>query len=228
MQLENLYPTGRYSSNGLTFVYKPDNSLYYVELATYGSGVWTLTTEGSTLAAANATLAYGAGAKNGATVSAVETDGVINKTVLTLAALPQAIVNTTAEYKGTLIYTFPEGRILLLGALASIAQTTTSVIADSISAGATGKFSLGSAAASNTTLSSTMIDMGPSTSYTSSATINVQAAVASAALAASAQFDGTTTPVPVYFNTAIATGTIDGAQTFNGTVTLTWVHLGDY
>jgi hypothetical protein len=70
--------------------------------------------------------------------------------------------------------------------------------------------------------------MMPSTAYTSSATINVAAAVANGALAASAQIDGTTTPVPVYFNTAIATGSINGGQTFTGTVTLSWVNLGDY
>jgi hypothetical protein len=32
----------------------------------------------------------------------------------------------------------------------------------------------------------------------------------------------------VYFNTAIATGSINGAQTFNGTIQLTWINLGTY
>lgn len=227
MQLENLFPTGRYGSNGTSFVYKPADSKYDVTLANFADGAWALTTDGTALAAASALLSYGGGTVNDATVTAVNTDGLVNKTVLTLAALAQTITNTSAEYAGTKIFTFPEGRILLLGVTAAIAQTTTSAIATSISAGATGAWALGSAAASATSLTSTMVDMLPSTAYTSSATINVAAATAKGALAASAQFDGTTTPVPVYFNTAIATGSINGTQTISGTVTLTWMNLGD-
>lgn len=235
MQLENLFPTGRYGTDGTSFVYKPADSKFDVVLANLVAGVWTLTAAGTVLAATNSAanlddLSRGAtgGTKTGATVSAIESYGEVNRTVLTLAALPQAIVNTSAEYAGTLIYTFPEGRILLLGALASVAQTTTTTIATSIAAGATGAFALGTAAASATSLASTMVNILPSTAYTSSATIAVQAAVAKGALVAAAQFDGTTTPVPVFFNSAIATGSIDGAQTWNGTVTLVWINLGDY
>lgn len=231
MLLENMFPTGQYGDGGRTFMVKQPAG-YYVPYATFSADVWTLTAAGvAALAAETPPAGYNdAGTKTGATVTASEY-GVgekVHTTVLTLAALPQAIVNTSAEYKGTLVYTFPAGRILLLGALASVAQTTTTTIATSIAAGATGAFSLGSAAASATSLTSTMVDMLPSTAYTSSATIDVQAAVAKGALAASAQFDGTTTPVPVYFNSAIATGSIDGAQTWNGTLTLTWMSMGDY
>ena len=48
---------------------------------------------------------------------------------------------------------------------------------------------------------------------------------------ASAQFDGTTTPAPVYLNTAYATTTdvdADATQTISGTVNLVWVYLGDF
>jgi hypothetical protein len=76
-----------------------------------------------------------------------------------------------------------------------------------------------------------MVDLLPSTAFTSSATINVAGTAVSAALGASAQFDGTTTAKDVYLNTAFATtADVDGnaTQTISGTVVITWVQLGDY
>lgn len=157
-------------------------------------------------------------------------DGVVRQTTLTLASLPQTVVNGT-EYQGTKIYDFPAGRILVLGVTMSLAQTTTSVIADTLNSGVTGALALGTATASNVTLNSTMADLMPSTAFTSSTTINVAAAAVGGALAASAHFDGTTTAKDVYLNSAYATtGDVDAdaTQTWGGTVTLTWINLGDY
>lgn len=156
--------------------------------------------------------------------------GGFNRTVLTLDNVPQAIVNGT-EYQSTKIFTFPEGRILVLGVTATLRQKTTSVLASTLNASSTGAIALGSAAASATTLETTMVDMLPSTAFTSSATINVPGTAVSNALAASAQFNGTTTPIPMYLNTAFATtADVDGnaTQTISGTVTFAWVNLGDY
>ena len=233
MLLQNLFPTGQYGDGGRAFMVQQSDRMF-TTYATLSGTTWSLTAAGIaalTAPAGNITPdAMGIVGTVGTSVTAVEygTDGLVHRTVLTLTALAQTITNTTAEYAGSLIYTFPQGRILVLGALASVAQTTTTTIATSISAGATGAMGLGSAIATATSLTSTMVNMMPSTAYTSSATINVAAAVANGALAASAQIDGTTTPVPVYFNTAIATGSIDGGQTFTGTVTLSWINLGDY
>ena len=233
MLLANIFPTGQYGLNEDSFSVRV--GMYDIVVATRSAGVWSLTTAGATIAASNPATDVAPASNPDGTVGSAYITKVeygkgenIRKTVLTLAAVPQAIVNTTAEYASSLIYTFPEGRILLLGATARVAQTTTTTIATSISAGATGAFALGDAVASATSLTGAMVNMLPSTAYTSSTVINTEAAYFAGALAASAQFDGTTTPKPVYFNTAIATGSIDGAQTFNGTVTLTWVHLGDY
>jgi len=157
-------------------------------------------------------------------------DGVTHQTVLTVSALAQAVINAT-EYQGDAIYVFPEGRILILGCTMSIGQTTTSAIAGTINSGSTGVIGLGSATASATTLATTMVDMMPSTEFVSSATINVQGTVVGAPLAASAQIDGTSTQVSMYFNSAYATtGDVDadGTQEFNGTITVTWQNLGDY
>jgi hypothetical protein len=166
----------------------------------------------------------------GQCVAAEYGNGVIHRTVLTLAALPQTVTNGT-EYQSTKIYSFPEGRILVLGVTASLAQTTTSALASTLNASSTGAVSLGTAAASNVSLTSTMVDLLPSTAFTSSATINVAGTAVTVALAASAQFDGTTTAKDVYLNSAFATTTdVDGnaTQAWDGTVTLTWLSLGDY
>lgn len=169
---------------------------------------------------------FGIGAVNGATVSAVETGiGSYHKTVLTLAATPQAVVNGT-EYQGVKIYDFPASRVLILGVIASLAPTTTSAIASTINSGVTGAVSLGSVVASNVTLSSTMVDLAPSTAFASSTTINVAAAAVTPTLAASAQF---ASALDMYLNSAFATTTdvdADGTMTWAGSVQITWVALG--
>jgi hypothetical protein len=156
--------------------------------------------------------------------------GPFCQTILTLNNVPQAITNGT-EYQSTKIYDLPDGRINVLGCVATLQQKTTSALASTLNASVTGAIAIGTAAASNVALTSTMVDLLPSTAFTSSATINVAGTAVSAALAASAQFDGTTTAKDVYLNTAYATTTdVDGnaTQTISGTITLTWVNLGDY
>jgi hypothetical protein len=156
--------------------------------------------------------------------------GPFCQTTLTLNNVPQDVVNGT-EYQGTKIYDFPAGRISVLGVTATLQQKTTSALASTLNASSTGAIGLGTATASATTLATTMVDLLPSTAFTSSATINVAGTAVSAALAAGAQFNGTSTPIDVYLNTAYATtGDVDGdaTQTISGTIVITWVQLGDY
>lgn len=156
--------------------------------------------------------------------------GPLVQSVFTLTDVPQTVVNGT-EYQGTKLFTFPEGRILVMGVTAALAQKTTSAIASTLNSGVTGALGLGTAAASNVSLTSTMVDLLPSTAFTTSTTINVAAAAVKAALAASAQFDGTTTAKDMYLNSAYATTTdvdADATQTWTGTITVTWISLGDY
>lgn len=168
-------------------------------------------------------------ATGGITVKNVQF-GPFCQTTLTLNNVPQTVTNGT-EYQGTKIYDLPEGRIHVLGCTATLQQKTTSTLASTLNASVTGAIALGTATASNVSLTSTMVDLLPSTAFTSSATINVAGTAVSAALAAAAQFDGTSTAKDVYLNTAYATTTdVDGnaTQTISGTVVLTWVQLGDY
>lgn len=166
-----------------------------------------------------------------ASVTADESgDGVFHQTVLTLADLTQAVVNGT-EYQGTEIYDFPAGRILILGVTASIAQKTTSAIASTLNSGSTGALGIGTSTASNVSLTGGMVDLLPSTAFTSSTVINVAGTAVGAALAASAHFDGTSAAKKAYINTAYATtGDVDAdaTQTLTGTVTISWINLGDY
>jgi len=236
MQLENLFPTGRYGSDGRSFVYKPDGTQQFIALATSDGTTWTLTTAGAALAltegAGGATIVTGAGTKTGSTVSVVELGDLVRKTVVTFAATPQTVpFATNTQFVGTKFYTFPQGRILVLGVTASLAQTTTSILASTINASKTGALALGTVTASDQTLDSTMANLLPSTAFTSSATINVAGTAVTAALAASAQFDGTTTAIDAYLNSAYATDLdVDaaGTQTWSGTVTISWINLGDY
>ena len=155
--------------------------------------------------------------------------GIEQQTTFTLSDLAQAVVNGT-EYQGTKLFTFPEGRIYITGAVAHIAQKTTSDLTSTLNASVTGAVSVGTATASSTTLNSTMADVIPSTAFTSSATINVAGTAVNGVLASPAVFDGTTTAKSLYLNTAYATTTdvdADATQTLTGYVTVTWTWLGD-
>ncbi|MFA6063819.1 MAG: hypothetical protein WC736_14625 [Gallionella sp.] len=155
-------------------------------------------------------------------------DGVTHQTTFVLTDVAQAVVNGT-EYQSTKLFNFPLGRINVLGVVATIAQKTTSAIAGTLNAGAVGALGIGTAAASATTLATTMVDLLPSTAFASSTVINVAGTAVSSALAASAQFDGTVTAKDVYVNTAYATTTdvdADATQTLTGTITITWSNLG--
>jgi hypothetical protein len=177
-------------------------------------------------------VTVGVGAASIAAVSAAEygLSGGVHKTVLTLTDAAVSITDANA-YGGTKIYDFPEGRILVLGVTATLAPKTTTAIASTINSGVAGAVALGSVTASNVTLDSTMADMLPSTVIATSTVINVAAAAVTAALAAAAQFDGTTTPVDMFLNSSITTGTdidADGVLAYSGTITMHWVNLGDY
>lgn len=165
-----------------------------------------------------------------ATLKVTETgEGAVRQTIIEATAMPLAITDTLA-YASALLYTFPQARINILGCLISVAETTTSAIASTLNNTASLSVALGTAAASNIALTSTMVDIAPLVATASSATINVEAAVFSTALAAAAQFDGTSTAKGVYFNVALPTNTdidADATTTFRFKIIITWINLGD-
>lgn len=195
--------------------------------------IWVATSSGEPpdWSPVHATEPETVGAKSGATVTATELAGtVVHQTVLTLAATPFAVTDALA-YAGLKLYDFPEGRIFVLGCTASIQWAVTSARASTINANAAFDWSLGTATASNVTLSSTMVDLLPKQDKTLSATDAELNTASTGALAAAAQFNGTATAVDLFLNGSFPTTTdidADGTMTATGTITVTWINLGDF
>lgn len=190
-------------------------------------GLWDIV--GPTTVAQTTTVNVGAASGTG-NVATEFGNSVVHQTLLTLTDTPVAVADAT-QYGGTKIYTFPEGRILVLGVTASVAPKTTTAIATTINSGVAGALSIGTVTASAITLATTMADLLPSTAIVTSTVINVAAATVTGALAASAQFDGTATAKAAFLNTSITTATdidADGTIAYGGTVRISWVFLGDY
>lgn len=164
-------------------------------------------------------------------------NGIVQTLKLTLTAMSLTITDALA-YASQLLYTMPAGRIVILGSVASLTFTTTSAIAGTLNTGVTVQWSVGHAAASATTLATTMLTWLPGTggsvpTFTSSTTINVAPATATGAftLTTLQSVDGTTTPAPVYLNVAVGTGTdidADATLSITGTISITFANLGDY
>lgn len=157
-------------------------------------------------------------------------DGVFHQTVLALAALP-ITMRDTEQGGGSKIYTFPAGRICRLGAIGSIAVTTTSVLADTLNTGVTCNWGVGSTTQASATVATTEQDFVNVTAFTASATINVAGATANGVGAGVlASLDGTSTAVAAFLNLAVALNTdidANATVTVSGTVTITWSNLGD-
>jgi hypothetical protein len=199
--------------------------------------VTTQTVTTSTATTANVTTlnvgtskaTVGNGAKNGATVTAVEYgNNVLRQTVLTLASTPVTVGNTTGvSFGGVKLYDFPVGRIAVIGATANLSLNwAASDIADAGS----GDFALGSTITEDATLDGTDVDMLPSTAMLDPFVTGV--GTAKGALAASAQFDGTTEAVDANLNIIVDDADVADASSniilVSGTVTITWANLGDY
>jgi hypothetical protein len=190
----------------------------------------TLTAEaGAIVNLANALTTEGLGAKNGATVTAVEYgNGVVHKTVLTFTATPVTITDDAgvAQYGSTgKIYDFPDGAIGILGCVVDgdLTLGTTGTITDTYAGGV----AIGTATATTgNTLTSTEADI--------MAENDVAAAVAKVAAIAAASagmtvLNGTGTAKDAYLNFVIddSASHTSGTGTFTGVVTINWINLGD-
>lgn len=206
----------------------------FLPAASYNTtGDWSFA--GTVTTSGNTKTSKTVGTVGASTVSAVEYgDGIFHKTVLTLTALSVSLSDTNVG-GGSKIYTFPEGDIAVLGAVATVAETTTSVLASTLNASKTLSVGVGSVQTTTQasgTLTTTEQDIVNQFSATSSATINVAGASASGKLTATTltRYDGTATAQAVYLNVGVPTATdIDGdaTTTFTGTVTITWAYIGD-
>lgn len=174
-----------------------------------------------------------AGAEAGAGVVAAERCmGAICQTVFTFTAATLAITDpgAAAAYGGLKIYDFPAGYINRLGVVADITLTEASA---TIAADFDGDISFGSTAAEATATlhNPTTEDDWVLTAATTQAVASVAAADTQSAVTQQTICDGHTTACDLYLNVEIddadiTTGAAD-ALTIDGTVTVTWINLGD-
>lgn len=185
--------------------------------------------QGTLSSTGGATTSVGVGAKNGATVSVVEHGShAIHKSVLTLASTPVTVANTTgASFGGVKLYDFPEGRILILGTTANLSFNWADT---DIAATGSGDFSLGTTITADATIDGTDVNLLPSTGLTDPFVAGV--GVGKGALAASVHIDGTGGAIDANLNIIIDDADVEDAASdivlVSGTVTISWINLGDY
>lgn len=156
--------------------------------------------------------------------------GAVRQTVLTFTNVPVTVANTTGASFGSFkFYDFPEGLIHVHGVSAyfsSIVWTGESIVATG-----SGDFSMGTTATADATLSSTDVNLLPSSAMLDPFVGGVGRSNAHAYLAASAKFDGTTTPVDAYLNVIIDDADVSDTDSdtvlFTGTVVITWQNEGN-
>lgn len=163
--------------------------------------------------------------------------GTVRQTILTVTALPVVTGNTTgASFGSRQIYDFPAGRILVLGVTANFTSITFNTAAGAngdIAGGGSGDYAIGTTATADATIDSTDVNLLPSSAMLDPFVSGVGRSNAGTALAASAQFDGTSTAVDAFLNVIIDDADVSDAAAndnvyFTGTITLTWIDLGDY
>ena len=158
--------------------------------------------------------------------------GIIHQSVITLTAHTIALTDAAGvvAHLGSKIYDFPAGAILILGATLNIVTTKSSA---GVNADWDSDVALGTVVASNnSTLSSTEQNIIPTTA-TPQASSSTSTFVGQSTASENAVLDGTSTAVDCYLNVLVDDADHDVTGTacnfiFNGTVTLSWVNLGDY
>jgi len=159
--------------------------------------------------------------------------GAICQTVMTLTAVPITGITdggggTSAAWGSVKLYDFPEGYIYMQGAVFDGAITGDGV---TISATWTGDIGFGTAANANNAHAGTDIDLVPSTG-TTLAVANVGAADCVSTATEHAIFDGSATAKDLYLNMLVDDADFtdtatNGTATVTGTLTVTWLNLGD-
>lgn len=164
----------------------------------------------------------------GASVEASHRAGRVWSTTFTVAADVITITDAdTAGAHGSLeLGTFPAGAVRFLGATTNVAITAATGI------GATGAVvcAVGTTATAtdNATLTTTEANIIPSTSVTLVASVGTFRGESTGTEGATT-IDGTTTAAKLHLNFAVsaADATANSSLTCTGTVTVTWVNLGD-
>lgn len=179
-------------------------------------------------------IAEAAGSVEGAVAGTGNTvqekgNGIVNQTIITFTDTAVALADEAGvvAYGGLKVYDFPAGNIIVLGAVANLALTKSSA---GVNANWDGDIGVGTVTASNNgTLSSTEQNIIPTTPTPQA---SGGATTGDAVSTAVAVLDGTTTAADVYVNLLVDDADHDVTGTacnliLNGTLTLTWINLGD-
>ncbi len=158
--------------------------------------------------------------------------GVTHQTVLTCTALPISMADDAgiAQYGGVKVYDFPTGLLMTLGAVVDGALTGYASLIDTFD----GDVAIGTVTATTgATLVSTEADIMPSVALSQAVgeVANCDAVSVAAVLTESGArwLDGTATAKSAFLNFVVDDNAAHGAgtATFTGTITLTWINLGD-
>lgn len=141
--------------------------------------------------------------------------GVVRRCSLKLTAVAVA-VTAALDYGSIQIADLPDGNLLYLGGIADLVATKTTISG----ALSTIDVGVGTAAASNATLSSTMIDIIPKIDS------DAGGLVKGAATSTEAAKVFATSNTDLFLNVAVAT-TTDGTVTLDGTIELFYLDLGN-
>lgn len=197
------------------------------QMLVWDGSAW-VTVDGGSPAAAGSGTAAGTG------VTAAErvAGGIVHQTVLTFVNTPLPLVDEAGvvAYAGLKVYDFPAGAILFLGAVADLDLTKSSA---GVNADWDGDVGVGTVTASNnSTLATTEQNIIPTTA-TPQAVAGVTTANALSTATENAVVNGTSTAVDAYLNLLVDDADHDVTTTpcnliVNGTLTLTWINLGDF
>lgn len=148
----------------------------------------------------------------------------------TFADMELAVTDALA-YASKLLYTFPAGRIYVIGGTAALQFGVTTDRDTTINNSASLTWAVGSVAASNITLSSTMVDIVAKQTRVLAAATTAYNTVTNANVAAAQFVDGTTTALKLYLNVGFETNTdidANGTLKVQGSFTVGSAFLGDY
>lgn len=195
----------------------------------------TLSVTGALTSAAAPVTSSGVGAKNGSAVAAAEYgNDILHKTVLTCTALSLGSVGDEAgqgQYCGVKVYDFPEGLIMTLGAVIDGAVTLATPAINTWD----GDIGLGVAAPTDhqdaaDKTGQILQKTSTTTAVAKVATVDAVSAATKLTESGARWRDGTATAIDLYLNlliddNAAHDNTITAA--FTGTITFTWINLGD-
>lgn len=159
-----------------------------------------------------------------ASVQMSEVIPIVVQTTLSFANLPLTVADAGAA-GGVKLGTFPKGRLAYVGMVGSLGITTTSVLAATLHASAACTWGLGGS------LGDTSLGNSGVGNLIASAAQNVPGAAAGGNALLNTSLNGTVTPFDLWLSIVVPTGTdidADATVLVNGTVTFTWIKLGDF